>query len=122
LTDQLPHHDDVSPEPVGRRERWKREAIEILLGLRIMDATAGQVTGDPLSADYLYGLQQEKRLDLARKLAALRVTRLRRWPSLWFSILLRYGVLLLTNAYVRSHINEMTLLRLATRSCRPDLD
>ena len=88
---------------------------EILRRLRVLETRGTVVPSDSFSIDYLYVLQQEKRLALSSELSSFRLGTPWKWPAKAAMVALSYGSLLLTNAYVRAQINELILLKEVAR-------
>ena len=71
---------------------------------------------DPLSPEYLYLVQQSKRVSLLRTLGALTSDNLRSWPVLLAAALVKWMDLKLSNTLIRSMINEHQLLDIINRA------
>jgi hypothetical protein len=81
----------------------------ILRPLRVLRVTA-TVPPDPLSPEYLYLVQQSKRVSLVRTLDSFRANNLLSWPILLVVVLIKWLDLGLSNCLIRSLINEHDLL------------
>jgi len=75
---------------------------------------------DPNSIDYLYLVQQHRRLKLARKIARLRPRNIVLLPLILIDILLSSVCLWITNQLVGSMINEHRLINLGNQSGNAD--
>src|SRR5580698_2953668 len=82
----------------------------ILRPLRVFHVTT-PVPSDPMSPEYLYLVQQSKRVSLIRTLDAFRVTNFLSWPILLGVVLIKWLDLIVSNSLIRSLINEYDLLR-----------
>lgn len=69
-----------------------------------------QMPPDPLSPEYLYLVQQSKRIALVQTLDSFRSDNFGSWPRLLASALLKWVDLGLSNSLIRSLINEYDLL------------
>jgi hypothetical protein len=76
---------------------------------------AAQIPFDPHSPEYLYVAQQAKRLSLVRTLDSFRLGNLPLWPVLSVIALAKWTDLTISNALVRSLINEYDLLQRIAR-------
>jgi len=81
----------------------------MLRPLRVL-RVAAIVPPDPMSPEYLYLVQQSKRVSLIRSLDAFRADNLRSWPYLLMVVLVKWLDLGLSNCLIRSLINEYDLL------------
>lgn len=90
----------------GLRRRLQRSAV---LRSRIMPATIQSPPGDSFSLDYLFCIQQERRLRLSRALACLMRGRLSMYPVYLIEIVMAAIALVVTNVIVRSLMNERAL-------------
>lgn len=91
----------------------------LLRRLRVLEA-AGAVPADPYAPEYLYLVQQSKRLSLARTLGHFRWKNLPLWPVLVAAVLVKWADLALANALIRSLINEYDLLQRVASSGERD--
>jgi hypothetical protein len=82
----------------------------MLRPLRVLDA-AGPVPLDTLSPEYLYLVQQSKRLSLVRTLNRFGPRNILEWPLVLAVALVKLADLILSNALIRSLINEHDLLK-----------
>jgi hypothetical protein len=82
----------------------------MLRPLRVL-RVASAVPSDPLSPEYLYLVQQSKRVSLVRTLDLFRANNLLSWPVLFVVVLIKWIDLGLSNCLIRSLINEHDLLR-----------
>jgi hypothetical protein len=71
----------------------------------------GKVPFDPHSPEYLYLVQQTKRISLVRTLNRFRLGNLLLWPALLAIVLLKWADLALSTTLIRSLINEYDLLQ-----------
>jgi hypothetical protein len=85
-----------------------------LLRLRILVLDREHTT-DPFSAEYLYLVQQRKRLSLSRTVGRLRPGNIPLFPVIVVIALVKYLDLLVTNQIVQSLINERILMHHITR-------
>lgn len=81
-----------------------------LLRLRV-HRLAGEHAADPNSAEYLYLVQQSKRLSLSTSMARLRPRNLLLLPWLLPLIMVKATDLWIANQIIRSLINERDLVR-----------
>ena len=68
---------------------------------------------DPHSPEFLYLVQQAKRVAFSRAVGAFRLRAVLLWPWFLLVLLARWADLAMANTLVRSLINEHDLLRLA---------
>jgi hypothetical protein len=99
---------------VGRR--INSVVRSVLLKLRV-HRLAGEHAADPNSAEYLYLVQQSKRLSLSTSIARLRPRNLLIFPLLLPVIMVKATDLWIANQIIRSLINERDLIE---QSLRPD--
>ncbi len=66
---------------------------------------------DPYSAEFLYVLQQSKRLSFSRTVARMRWKNILWWPPLSLIAAFKLVDLMITNVLVRSFLNEIALLK-----------
>lgn len=101
----------------GTRQGFQRLRLRlqraIILRSRIMPATGQTPPGDSFSLDYLFCVQQERRLRLSRALARLMHGRLRMYPVYMVQISVAITALVVTNIVVRSLINENAIRKIA---------
>jgi hypothetical protein len=90
-----------------------------LLRLRIYRVPAGYAA-DPYSPEYLYLVQQSKRLSLSNSIAHLRPRNILFVPVLLPIILVKAVDLWIANQLIRSLINERDLILQSLRSDEPD--
>jgi len=90
-----------------------------LLRLRV-HRLAGEHATDPNSPEYLYLVQQSKRLSLSNSMARLRPRNLLILPLLLPVVIVKAVDLWIANQIIRSLINERDLIRQSLRSDRPD--
>ncbi|MBN9508495.1 MAG: hypothetical protein J0I21_05160 [Alphaproteobacteria bacterium] len=83
---------------------------EWLLRLRVL-VLDHEHAHDPFSPEYLYLLQQRKRLDLSKTLGRLRPGNILIFPAILLIAWVRCIDLRVTNVIVQSMINERILLR-----------
>jgi hypothetical protein len=81
----------------------------MLRPLRILRA-AGTVPNDTHSPEYLYLVQQSKRISLVRTLNCFGTENVRAWPLLLASAFVKWLDLILSSSLIRSLINEYDLL------------
>ncbi len=81
----------------------------LLRPLRFLDAT-GIVPSDTHSPEYLYLVQQSKRVSLVRTLNSFRGGNVRSWPLLLCIAFVKWLDLVLSSSLIRSLINEYDLL------------
>lgn len=74
----------------------------------------------PDSAGYLFLVQQSKRIALSTEIARFSRQNVLLWPFLLMIVLVRYIDLVISNALIRSLINEMDLQRLAAGDQKRD--
>jgi hypothetical protein len=91
----------------------------LLLRLRV-HVHDGKVTAPPYSPEYLYLVQQDKRLALSRLIGHLGWKTLPLWPLLVLAIAVRWLDLAMSTSVIRSLVNERDLLRQANDSARED--
>ena len=89
----------------------------MLRRLRIL--RVDRVPPDPLSPEYLYLVQQTKRISLVQSLDSLRPDSLKSWPFLLAVVVAKWLDLKLTNTLIRSLMNEHDLLK---RISAPDTE
>ena len=92
------------------RSRLQAMVRAALLRLRL-HRVAGKPVGDPYSPEYLYLVQQSKRLSLATSVARLRPRNLLILPLVVPVILIKTVDLWIANQIIRSLINERDLMR-----------
>jgi len=90
-----------------------------LLRLRV-HRLAREHAADPNSAEYLYLVQQSRRLSLSKSIARLRPRNLLILPLLLPVIVVKTVDLWIANQIIRSLINERDLIRQSLRPDRPD--
>lgn len=90
-----------------------------LLRLRV-HRLATEHAADPNSAEYLYLVQQSKRLSLSASMAQLRPRNLLILPVLLPVIIAKAMDLWIANQIIRSLINERDLVEQSLRPNRPD--
>ena len=88
--------------------RWLNRAM--LRPLRVLRAS-GPVPGDAFSPEYLYLVQQSKRLSLVRTLNEFEFRNILIWPVLLVIVAIKWVDLAISNTLVRSLINEHDLLK-----------
>lgn len=77
--------------------------------LRVLRAIG--VVPDPNSLEYLYVIQQSKRLSLVRTFNAVKSNNIRRWPVLFSIVLVKWLDLALANTLIKALINEHELIQ-----------
>ena len=82
----------------------------MLRPLRVL-RVAGTMPSDPFSPEYLYLAQQSKRVSLVRTLNDFRRNNVLKWPLLLAVVFVKWIDLVLSNALIRSLINEHDLQR-----------
>jgi hypothetical protein len=82
---------------------------KILRPLRVLRVSVG-LPPDPLSPEYLYLVQQSKRIALVQTLNLFRFDNFWSWPVLVACVVLKWLDLGLSNSLIRSLINEYDLL------------
>jgi len=102
-------HVPVQSDRSERPSRDTSRSLRILRTLRQLFRPAADVPTDSYSAQYLFRLQEAKRLALAEAIGEIRLTPSRRLPKLIVIAVVRYVSLLLTNAFVRAAVNEILL-------------
>lgn len=102
----------ASDRPLPFWLRLKRSRIH---RSRIVAATLRDVPGNSFSLDYLYCLQQEKRLRLSRMLARFMSGRVWMYPWYIVRVVGEAISLQITNALIRSMINEILIQKLGAR-------
>jgi|SRR4051812_25109760 hypothetical protein len=90
-----------------------------LLRLRVF-VLDREYIADPYSSEYLYLIQQQKRLSLSRSVGRLRPRNLLLFPIIIVIVLFKCFDLFVTNQIVQSLINERLLLDPAGRAGRDD--
>jgi len=90
-----------------------------LLRLRV-HRLAGEHAADPNSPEYLYLVQQSRRLSLSKSMARLRPRNLLILPVLLPVIVVKAMDLWIANQIIRSLINERDLIRQSLRPNRRD--
>jgi len=83
---------------------------ELVLRLR-MYRVSELTPMDPSSPEYLYLVQQCKRVSLSRTLGRLSLWNAPLWPLILAIVVFKWADLVLANALIRSLINERDLLR-----------
>jgi hypothetical protein len=96
------------------RARWGRW----LLRMRVM-VLDREFAADPYSPEYLYLIQQQKRLSLSGTVGQLRPRNALMFPLIILLVLIKALDLFVTNQIVQSLLNERQLLADMTRS-EPD--
>lgn len=96
-----------------------RLLVAMVRRLRVLRA-AGEVPGDPYAPEYLYLIQQSKRLSLVCTLDRFRLANLLIWPWLIIVVLIKWADLALSNTLIRALINEHDLLQRAASSIDQD--
>ena len=91
---------------------WLRTTLSraLLRPLRVLTA-AGTVPTDTFSPEYLYLVQQSKRLSLVRTLNQIPLRKPLKWPLFISIVLIKWADLTLSNSLIRSLINEYDLLQ-----------
>lgn len=92
----------------GDRSLQRLLARMVLHPLRLLPAP-GEVPRDAFTPEYLYLVQQGKRLSLVRTLHNFRLRTLPLWPLLLLIAVVKLTDLVLANALIRSLINEHDL-------------
>lgn len=82
----------------------------ILLRARIHSVPEGNAT-DPYSLEYLYLIQQRKRLSLAATIGRLRPRNILAFPIIGLIVVLKIADIWIANQVIRSLINEYDLLK-----------
>jgi hypothetical protein len=90
--------------------RWTVKWGGALLRLRILVLDREQAA-DPFSVEYLYLVQQRKRLSLSATIGRLRPRNIPLFPVIVVIAFVKYLDLLVTNQIVQSLINEEILMR-----------
>jgi hypothetical protein len=90
-----------------------------LLRLRVLPL-ARKLAVDPNSFEYLYLVQQARRISLATSIARLRPKSILILPLVLPIIIIKAIDLWITNQIIRSMINESDLLERTLRSDRPE--
>jgi hypothetical protein len=103
----------MSPRRIRLATRWA------LLRLRI-HRLPSKHTADPYSPEYLYLVQQSKRLSLSTSIGRLRPKNLFIFPMIVPIILVKAVDLWIANQVIRSLINERDLIEQSLRSRGPD--
>jgi len=85
----------------------KRSMLRPLRVLRVSRA----IPNDPMSPEYLYLVQQSKRVSLVQTLNSFHSNNLRSWPLLVALVMFKWIDLRLSNSIIRSLINEHDLLK-----------
>ena len=88
--------------------RWLNRAM--LRPLRVLRAS-GPVPSDAFSPEYLYLVQQSKRLSLVRTLNDFQLRTILIWPVLLAIVAIKWIDLAISNTLIRSLINERDLLK-----------
>jgi hypothetical protein len=86
----------------------------LLRPVRVLKAR-GNIPFDPHSPEYLYLVQQSKRVSLLQSLSAVRSDNLRHWPLLFAAAIVKWIDLKLSNTLIQSLINEYKLLEITNR-------
>jgi hypothetical protein len=86
------------------KDKWRNA----LLRLRVLDR---EHAVDPFSPEYLYLVQQERRISLSTTIARLRPRNIPFFPAIIVIAIIKYLDLLITNQIVQSLINERILIR-----------
>ena len=86
------------------RARWGRWLL--MLRVIVLDR---EYAADPYSPEYLYLIQQQKRLGLSRTVGRLRPRNLPAFPLIILIVLIKAMDLFVTNQIVKSLINERLL-------------
>lgn len=99
--------------PLSIRSRLGRKLYtKVILSRRVVMAEHGPVPGDSFSADYLYGVQHERRLRMSQTFKRLHDPRPWRWPAAVASLGYDLVELALTSTIIRAQINELLLQKL----------
>ncbi len=102
------------------RTRLRSAVRFALLRLRVYDLNSKHAL-DPYSPEYLYFVQQQKRIALSKSIAHLRPRYILFFPVVLTGILAKAVDLWLANQLIRSLINERDLLEQSRRSDRSTL-
>lgn len=105
---------------IGPSNRRRKLQAAILRRGRILPATLQPVPGDSFSLDYLYCLQQERRLALSRAMSLFMSGKITRFPIYAAKVIYELTSLTITNRLVHAMINETVILKLAAQAERPD--
>lgn len=98
----------------------RRRLMGVLLRrLRVLKV-AGTVPADPCAPEYLYLVQQSKRLSLVRTMHNFRLGNVLLWPVLVIAVLAKWVDLAISNTLIRALINEYDLLQRAASSAERD--
>jgi hypothetical protein len=81
----------------------------MLRPVRVLQISAGNAP-DPMSPEYLYLVQQCKRLGLVQTLDSFKSDNMRQWPRLLAIAAVKWMDLSLSSTLIRSLINEHDLL------------
>ena len=100
------------PKPMARTDQAIRR---FLLHFRI-HRLAEPVNASPQSPEYLYLVQQTKRLSLAASIGRFSRRNFLLWPFLVALVIVKWIDLKIANALIASFINEMALLKLSTQA------
>jgi hypothetical protein len=83
---------------------------KMLRPLRVLQISASSPP-DPMSPEYLYLVQQTKRLSLVRTLDSFKLDNVKQWPKLFAIAAIKWLDLSISTTLIRSLINEHDLLR-----------
>ena len=100
------------PKQMGRTDQAIRR---FLLHFRI-HRLAEPVHASPQSTEYLYLVQQTKRLSLAASIGRFSRRNFLLWPLLVALVIVKWIDLKIANAVISSFINEMALLKLSAEA------
>jgi hypothetical protein len=95
------------------RRTWNRLERKLLLRLRIHAKPTGLAAGgniNPFSLEYLYLVQQAKRLSLSATLGRIRPSSLLMWPVVLPVAVVKTFDLWMTTLLIRSMLNEHDLM------------
>jgi hypothetical protein len=81
----------------------------LLRPIRVLRAVG--VVPAPNSLEYLYLIQQSKRLSLVRTYNSIKSNNLRSWPVLFSILLVKWFDLVLSNTLIKAMINEHELMQ-----------
>lgn len=107
------------PQPRMTDTSWKIRML--LLRLRV-HRLGGPASVNPNSLEYLYLVQQSKRISLAATVGRFSRWNILIWPVLAVVVLIKWLDLSLTTTLVRAFINESVLLKLSAEGRRNDAE
>lgn len=124
VDDSAPSRKDHNISRFSSISQRSRAAVlkKYIYNSRIVAATIQPVPGDSYSLDYLYCLQQERRLILSHSLSKFMSGQLWRYPIYFGSVIRDLIMLYFTNVLVKSLVNEYVIQKLSANLDKGSLD